>query len=107
MIYLFAGKHGSKRRLEMDLQDTQRMAFAQGMWANLRVQWRALFEFLDDFALQEWPVSEHTICLFAQYLACDFKSPEAVKNYCYSQNFTFTHKYKTAGFTMLRGTDYL
>ena len=61
-----------KQQLEEQLQKTQKSAYTQGTYKNLLCQWRAFFRFCAKFKIKEWPVKEHTLCLFAQYLAHRF-----------------------------------
>ena len=70
-----------RSKLEMDLQTTRASAYAKGTLKNLACQWRAFRCFSISINLFQWPVSEHTLCLFAQFLAYSFHSVSLVKNY--------------------------
>ena len=72
---------GKKEKLEQDLQHTKSSAYAAGTLKNLACQWRAFRHFCIIYESFEWPVSEHTLCLFAQYLAYTFHLAQAVRNY--------------------------
>ena len=73
----------TKHKLEQHLQATKKRAYAKGTLKNLMCQWRSFYRFSRKFKILEWPISEHTICLYAQYLAFSFHSPKAIKNYLY------------------------
>ena len=68
-------------QLEEDLRVTQSKAYASGTLKNLACQWRSFRHFSIWFNIFDWPVKNHTICLFAQYLAYSFHSAKAVRNY--------------------------
>ena len=51
------------------------------MLHNLACQWRAFRCFSFKYRIFDWPVKEHTLCLFGQYLAYTFHSSGAVRNY--------------------------
>ena len=63
------------------MHSTQTSAYAKGTLKNLACQWRAFRRFSIKFHIWDWPVKEHTICLFAQFLAYSFYSSASVKNY--------------------------
>lgn len=66
--------------MESKLKKTQAMALAKGSKANLRSQGRKLLFFLSHQGL-DFPLSEHQVCLYIQYLMEDFKSNNSVRNY--------------------------
>ena len=83
---LFAEENGppkSLKKLEKDLQDTQARSYSAGTLKNLCCQWRAFRHFVVMYGLFFWPVPEHIMCLFAQYLAYTFHSANAIKNYLF------------------------
>ena len=55
---------------------TQKLAYAKGGG-----QWRSYLRFAKKYKIKQWPISEHTLCLYAQYLSYTFHSPKAVRNY--------------------------
>ena len=79
----FPEEAGDNRQLEKDLGKTKKSAYSPGMLHNFMCQWRSYIHFAKRYRVSEWPVTEHTICLFAQHLAYTFKSAKAVKNYVY------------------------
>ena len=50
---------------------------------NFLCYWRSYLRFTVKYKIKEWPVSEHTICLYAQFLAYTFHSSRSVRNYMY------------------------
>ena len=73
----------TKKELESALRKTQATAFAKGTVKNLLCQWRSFFCFYAKYDLSEWPVPEHNLCLYAQFLAYNFKSARSVRSYLY------------------------
>ena len=73
----------SKKDLERELHKTQKSAYFAGTLKNLLCQWRSFLRFSRKYKINQWPATEHTMCLFAQYLAFTFKSPDSVRNYLY------------------------
>ena len=71
----------TRTQLERELHNTQKSAYAAGTLRNFLCQWRSYLRFAQKYRIIEWPISEHTICLFAQYLAYSFKSHAAIRNY--------------------------
>ena len=71
----------SKPELENALSKTQARAYTKGTIKNLLSQWKALARFCKKYDIDEWPLKEHTVCLFAQYLAYSFHSARSVRNY--------------------------
>ena len=71
----------ARQKLEQDLRATQASAYAAGTLRILACQWQAFRCFALKFRMFAWPVPEHTLCLFAQYLAYTFHSAAAVRNY--------------------------
>ena len=71
----------SRLQLERDLRDTQKSAYSTGTLKNLVCQWHSFIKFYFKYNIKEWPISEHTLCLYAQYLAYTFHSLKAVRNY--------------------------
>ena len=72
-----------RQKLENDLRATQAKAYAAGTLHNLACIWRSFRRFSITYAIWQWPVQPHTVCLYAQYLAYTFHSAKAVKNYIY------------------------
>ena len=70
-----------KATLERALHETKKSAYASGTIRDLLCHWRSFLRFSRKYKIAEWPVSEHTMCLFAQYLAYTFKSIHSIKNY--------------------------
>ena len=64
----FSEPQETKRQLEKDLRQTQANAYAGGTLKNLVCQWKSFFRFYKCYNIREWPASEHTICLNAQFL---------------------------------------
>ena len=73
----------TKKELERDLHETQKSAYSKGTLKNLICQWRSFTRFSRKYDIYEWPVSEHTIALYAQFLAYTFHSPKSVRNYLF------------------------
>ena len=71
----------ARQKLEQDLRATQASAYAAGTLRNLACQWQAFRRFALKFRMFALPVPEHTLCLFAQYLAYTFHLAVAVRNY--------------------------
>ena len=71
----------SKKQLEKELYNTQSAAYSKGTLGNLLCQWRSFMRFSTKYKIEEWPVSEHILCLYAQYLAYTFHSAKSVQNY--------------------------
>ena len=69
--------------MEKALHKTQAAAYSKGTIRNLLCQWRSFIRFSVKYKVKERPVSTHTICLYAQYLAYNFKSARSVKAYVY------------------------
>ena len=69
--------------LEKDLANTQKSAYAAGTLRNLMTQWRSFYRFCKKYKLTNWPVDEHTLCLYAQFLAYSFHSAKSIRNYLY------------------------
>ena len=79
----FAEIPENKAELEAALQITHTKAYAAGTVRNLLCQWRSFLRFSKRYKIHQWPVSEHTLCLFAQFLAYSFHSAKSVRNYLY------------------------
>ena len=73
----------ARNKLEQDLRSTQKSAYAQGTLNNFLCYWRAFIRFSKKYKIYEWPVSVHTLCLFAQHLAYTFHSSKSVRNYLF------------------------
>ena len=71
----------SRQELENELKNTQTGAYAKGTLKNLVCQWRSFLRFCRKYKIRQWPVKEHTLCLFAQFLAFSFHSQKSVRNY--------------------------
>ena len=71
----------TRQELEQDLFKTQTAAYAKGTLRNLLCQWRSFSRFCNKYKVHQWPVTEHTMCLYAQYLAYTFHSAKSVRNY--------------------------
>ena len=71
----------NREQLESGLRKTQAVAYAKGLVKNLFCQWRSFYRFYKKYKLREWPVSAHTLALYAQYLAHTFHSVKLVRNY--------------------------
>ena len=71
----------SKQQLEDELQQTQKSAYTAGTYKNLLCQWHSFFRFCEKYNIKQWPVEEHTLCLFAQYLAHKFVSASSIRDY--------------------------
>ena len=74
-------QQGSRQVLENDLRKTQRQAFGQGMVHNLLSQWRAFYAFCCIYEIYVGPVTVHVLCLIAQFLAYNLRSPDSIVNY--------------------------
>ena len=46
-------------------------------------QWCSFYHFCRRYKFTQWPVSEHMLCLYAQFLAYSFHSSKAIRNYLY------------------------
>ena len=71
----------NRQQLEAELRKTKKSAYAPGTFKNLVCQWRAYFRFAKRYKIFEWPVKEHTLCLFAQSLAYRLIAIKSIKNY--------------------------
>ena len=71
----------TKEQLEEQLCETQKSAYTTGTYKNLVCQWRMFFKFCKKYKLKEWPVMNHTLCLFSQHLAHKFISASSIQNY--------------------------
>ena len=60
---------------------TQKSAYSSGTFRNLICQWKSFFRFVRKYSIHSWPVSEHEVALYAQFLSYSFKSAKAVRNY--------------------------
>ena len=67
--------------LQRGLTHTLESAYATGTKANFRYKIRAFFLFTTYFGLIPYPVSEDTLCLYAQFLSNSFESVQAIKSY--------------------------
>ena len=74
-------KPGTKEHLEKELRKTQKKSFAEGTIKNLLSQWRAFYAFCNIYSIYVWPVTAHVLCLFAQFLSYNLKSPDSIVNY--------------------------
>ena len=72
---------GNQEDLENDLRETQRKAFSEGTVQNLLCQWRAFYSFCNIYRILVWPATAHIMCLFAQFLSYNLKSPNSIVNY--------------------------
>ena len=59
------------------------MAYSRGTIRNLLTQGRSFLHFCNKYNIQQWPASEHVMCLYVCYLAYTFKSSKSVRNYLY------------------------
>lgn len=60
---------------------TLESAWAPGTRKNIHAQQAAFLEFCRFFGYQALPASHTTLCVFAEYLSRDFKSPNTIANY--------------------------
>ena len=67
--------------LEIRVRQTQERAYASGTVRNLWTQWRRFKEFCVLTGLPRFPVTDHTLSLYIQYLSLRVKSPDTVKQY--------------------------
>ena len=74
-------QQGNRQVLENDLHETQRQSFGKGTVQNLLSQWRAFYAFCNIYVIYVWLVTAHVLCLFAQFLSYNFKSPNSIVNY--------------------------
>ena len=58
-----------------------KVAYAEGTFKNLRIQWESFLLFCFYFKLNPLPVQVKTLCLYAQFLSRSFKSVHSVQNY--------------------------
>ena len=56
----------SREDLERDLQSLQKQAYASGTIKNFLCMWKAFVRFANKYKIREWPVTTHTLCLFAR-----------------------------------------
>ena len=73
----------TREGLEKDLKKTRKRAYSKGILKNLFCQWRSFTRFNAKYNINQWPVDEHTISLYARFLAYTFHSPKSIKNYLY------------------------
>ena len=59
-----------------------KVAYAEGTFKNLRIQWESFLLFCFYYKLNPFPVDVETLCLYAQFLSRSFKSVQSsVRNY--------------------------
>ena len=71
----------TQKELESDLAKTQKSAYSPGTLRNLICQWKSFLRFCKKYGINKWPVSEHILSLYAQFLGYTFHSPKAIRNY--------------------------
>ena len=71
----------TREELEADLANTQKHAYAKGTLRNLLCQWRSFSRFCRKYHIKEWPIDDHVLALYAQYLGYTFHSPKSIRNY--------------------------
>ena len=74
----------TREELEKQLSSTQKHAYSPGTIKNFFCQWKSFLRFSEKYKICEWPVSEHVLSLYGQYLAFSFHSPKAVRTYMLS-----------------------
>ncbi|XP_060578252.1 uncharacterized protein LOC132735327 [Ruditapes philippinarum] len=67
--------------LKHDLMLSNKQAYAEGTWKNLKIQWEAFLLFCTYFHLVSLPVSTETLQLYAQFLSRSMKSVDSIRNY--------------------------
>ena len=77
----FEENRDTREKLERDLCQTQKSVYAPGTLKNIICQWNSFLRFSKKYRIYEWPVSEHTLCLFAQHLSYTFHSAKSVRSY--------------------------
>ena len=68
------------QQLRADLKKTRLAAYRPGTYQNLQSQWRAYLLFSLYFNFTPVPISEHVLCLYAQFLSCTL-TVGAIHNY--------------------------
>ena len=71
----------NRQVLESELRCTQKQAYSEGTIKNLLSQWRAFYAFCSIYAMYVWPVTAYVMCLFAQFLSFNLRSPDSVVSY--------------------------
>ena len=80
-VFCFFPGNRLVRLLEVKVRQTQEQAYAPGTVRNLWTQWRKFKLFCTLTGLPRYPVSDHTLALYIQFLSYSLKSPETVKQY--------------------------
>ena len=67
--------------LSKEVKQSMKVAYAEGIFKNLRIQWESFLLFSFYYKLNPFPVDVETLCLYAQVLSRSFKSVQSVRNY--------------------------
>ena len=78
---LFFAEMENKIHVPCKQKKTQKAAFSEGSYKNFFSQWRAFFAFCTLYSIAQWPVTEHVLCIFAQFLSHNFKAASSIYNY--------------------------
>ena len=85
--------------LQRGLTHTLESAYATGTKANFPSKIRAFFLFTTYFGPIPYPVSEDTLCLYAQFLSNSFESVQAIRSYIQAiKHFHFISGYSVKPF---------
>ena len=67
--------------LNKEVKRTMKVAYAEGTFRNLRIQWESFLLFCYKYNLNPFPVDVKTLSLYAQFLSRSFESVQSVRNY--------------------------
>ena len=81
MNYLNFLIFGNSEILESQKNSTMQLAFAQGTFKNLQVQWKTFQVFCDEVSDVSFPVQLSDLLVYMQYLSNKMKAPQTVSNY--------------------------
>ena len=67
--------------LNKEVKQSMKVAYAEGTFKNLRIQWESFLLFCFYYKLNPFPVDVETLCLYAQILSRSFISVQSVRKY--------------------------
>ncbi|XP_078682292.1 uncharacterized protein LOC144916787 [Branchiostoma floridae x Branchiostoma belcheri] len=69
------------QRLDLQVAQAKRSAFAPGTYRNLQTQWRAFLLFCEHFDLTALPATSRTLVRYAQFLSRSLRSVQTIRIY--------------------------
>ena len=67
--------------LNKEVKRTMKVAYAEGTFRNLRIQWESFLLFCYKYNLNPFSVDVNTLSLYAQFLSRSFEFVQSVRNY--------------------------